>query len=113
MCPSLTPKSKKERPQESFQLINTSNSSNIYSRSFRIVVYDVSSVVSKDRNFSDGKLLPKYDRDGNGCDDNVILQCLTNALLIFNDAMFEQFKTLCKITLFNVRCSTLSLSHIY
>ena len=24
MCPSLTPKSKKERPQESFQLINTS-----------------------------------------------------------------------------------------
>ena len=33
MCPLLTPKSKKERPQESFQLINTSNLSNIYSRS--------------------------------------------------------------------------------
>ena len=30
MCPSLTPKSKKERP---FQLITTSNLSNIYSRS--------------------------------------------------------------------------------
>ena len=78
-----------------------------------MVVYDVSSVVSKDRNFNDGKLLPKYDRDGNGCDDNINLQCLTNALLIFNEAMFEQFKTLCKITLFNVRCSPLSLSHIY
>ena len=33
MCPSLTPKSKKERPQESFQLIYTSNLSNINSRS--------------------------------------------------------------------------------
>ena len=30
MCPSLTPKRKKERPQESFQLINTSNLSNIF-----------------------------------------------------------------------------------
>ena len=61
MCPSLTPKSKKERPQESFQLINTSNLSNLYStslKSFRMVVYDVSSIVSKNRNVSDGKLLP-------------------------------------------------------
>ena len=61
MCPSLTPKSKKERPQESFQLINTSNLSNIYStslKSFRMVVYDVSSIVSKNRSVSDGKLLP-------------------------------------------------------
>ena len=31
---------------------------------FRIVVYDVSSIVSKNRNVSDGKLLPK-------CDNNV------------------------------------------
>ena len=58
MCPSLTPKSKKERSEESFQLINTSNLSSIYSRSlqsFRIVVDDVSSFVSKNRNVSDGK----------------------------------------------------------
>ena len=33
MCPSLTLKSKKEWPQDSFQFINTSNLSNIYSRS--------------------------------------------------------------------------------
>ena len=61
MCPLLTPKSKKERPQESFQLINTSNLSNIYSRSlssFWIVVKDVSSIVSKNENVSDVKLLP-------------------------------------------------------
>ena len=59
----LTPKSKKERPQESFQLINTSNLSNIYSRSlksFRMVVYDVSRIFSKNRNVSDGKLLPMW-----------------------------------------------------
>ena len=44
-----------------FQLINTSNLSNIYSRglqSFRMVVYDVSSIVSKNRKISNGKLLP-------------------------------------------------------
>ena len=53
-----------------------------------MVVYDVSGIVSKNRNFSDGKLLLKYDRDGDGCDDNVILQCFDTALLIFNNAMF-------------------------
>ena len=36
MCPSLTPKSKKERPQESFQLIATSDLSNIYLTSLKI-----------------------------------------------------------------------------
>lgn len=30
----------------------------------------------------------KYDRDGDGCDDNVIIKYFNNALLIFNDAMF-------------------------
>ena len=63
MCPSLTPKSKKERPQESFQLINTSNLSNMYStslKSFQMDVYYVSSIDSKNRNISDGKLLPNY-----------------------------------------------------
>ena len=63
MCPSLTPKSKKERPQESFELINTSNLSNMYStslKSFQMDVYNVSSIDSKNGNVSDGKLLPPY-----------------------------------------------------
>ena len=36
MCPSLTPKSKKERPQESFQLINTSNLSKTEEEAFKV-----------------------------------------------------------------------------
>ena len=63
MCPSLTLKSKKERPQESFQLINTSNLSIMYSTSlkrFQMDLYDVSSIDSNNRNVSDGKLWPNY-----------------------------------------------------
>ena len=33
--------------------------------------------------------------------------------ILFCTVVFEKFKTLCKITLFNVQCSPLSLSHIY
>ena len=57
------PISKKERPQE---FINTSNFVKHISKkpfsSFLMVVYDVSSIVSKNRNVSDGNLLSIKDK---------------------------------------------------
>ena len=52
---------------------NDGQQCNVHTVAFEKLNYDVSSILSKNRNFSDGKSLLKYDRDGDGCDDNVIL----------------------------------------
>ena len=61
--PSLIRKSKKETLQKDFNLIITSNLANTYLtklKRLRKVVCGLSSIISKNRNVSDGKFLPNY-----------------------------------------------------
>ena len=67
----------KEQEREAsikFNLIDTSNVVNTYLtkiKRLRMVVYEVSGIISKNRNVSDGKLLPL-------CNVFTILHCLLN-----------------------------------
>ena len=117
MCPSLALKSKKERSQESFQPINTSNLSNIYStslKSFRLVVYDVSSIVSKNRNVSDGKLLPiNHSYSGPPNADNITLFYNLHSLYLFATTFPPRHYLVLLPSLLHCSCCILSMFRLW